>query len=166
MWYLRKEYNTGTFTKDLSRAQLEEISKLLPFPNEFAEKIKEVKEQLKKIYNIGSNKFNYALEIIRRHREFSSYMGEEKVFSCLSDNTMKIFAECSLGTRNWKESSSKISINELNLCLHFLILLVGDMQKKIMPIFLKICNSCVQKREKDVELDGMILILFLKLIML
>lgn len=119
MWYLIKEYNTGTFTKDLSRAQLEEISKLLPFPNEFTEKIKEVKEQVKKKYNIGSNKFNNALEIIRGHREFSSYMGKEKVFSCLSDNTMKIFAECSLGKRNWKESSSKISINELNLLYTF-----------------------------------------------
>lgn len=52
MWYLRKEYNTGTFTKDLSRAQLEEISKLLPFPNEFVEKIQEVKEQVKKKYII------------------------------------------------------------------------------------------------------------------
>lgn len=119
MWYLTKEYNTGTFTKDLSRAQLEEISKLLPLPNEFAEKIKEVKEQVKKKYNIGSNKFNCALEIIRRHREFSSYMGKEKVFSCLSDDTMKIFAECSLGQRNWEESSRAISINELNLLFTF-----------------------------------------------
>lgn len=119
MWYLRNEYNTGTFTKDLSRAQLEEISKLLPLPNEFADKIKEVKEQVKKKYNIGSNKFNYALEIIQRHREFSSYMGKEKVFSCLSDDTMKIFAECSLGQRNWEESSSEISINELNLLFAF-----------------------------------------------
>jgi hypothetical protein len=119
MWYLTKEYSTGTFTKDLSRAQLEEISKLLPWPNEFAEKIKEVKEKVKKKYNIGSNKFNTALEIIRGHREFSLYMGEEKVFSSLSDNTMKIFAECSLGQRNWKQSSSEISINELNLLYTF-----------------------------------------------
>ncbi|MBX4261944.1 hypothetical protein KTC96_11405 [Clostridium estertheticum] len=119
MWYLKKEYNTGTFTKDLSRAQLEEISKLLPLPNEFTKKIKQVKEKVKKKYNVGSNKFNYALEIIRRHREFSSYMAKEKVFSCLSDATMKIFAECSLGQRNWEESSSKISINELSLLFTF-----------------------------------------------
>ncbi|URZ16709.1 hypothetical protein [Clostridium felsineum] len=119
MWYLKKEYNTGTFTKDLSRAQLEEVSKLLPLPDEFDEKIKEVKELVKKKYNIGSNKFDYALKIIRRHREFSSYMCEEKVFSCLSDDTMKIFAECSLGQRNWEESSSEISINELNLLFTF-----------------------------------------------
>lgn len=119
IWYLTKEYNTGTFTKDLSRAQLEEISKLLPRADEFAEKIKEVKEQIKKKYKIGSNKFDYALDILRRHREFSAYMGKEKVFSCLNDDTLKIFAECSLGQRNWEEASKEISINELNLLFTF-----------------------------------------------
>ena len=119
MWYLRKEYNTGTFTKELSRAQLEEISKLIPAPNEYADKIGEVKELIKNKYNIGSNKFNHALDIIRRHREFSAYMGNEKVFSYLSDDTMKIFAECSLGQRNWEEASSEISINEMNLLYTF-----------------------------------------------
>lgn len=119
MWYLRKEYNTGTFTKDLSREQLEEISKLLPQPNEFSEKIKQVKNQIKKKYDIGSNKFDYALKIIRGHREFSSYMGEEKLFSCLSEETIKIFAECSLNKRNWKEASSKIIGDELSLLVTF-----------------------------------------------
>jgi hypothetical protein len=119
MWYLRKEYDTGTFTKELSRAQLEEISKLLPSPNEYVEKIKEVKEQVKKKYIIGSNKFNYALDIIRKHREFSANMGKESVFSHLSDNAMRVFAECSVGKRDWEEASSEISMDELNLLYTF-----------------------------------------------
>lgn len=119
MFCLTKEYNTGTFTKDLSRKQLEEISRLLPQPNEFNEKIKEVKNQVKITYNIGSNKFNDALKIIRSHREFSSYIGEEKKFASLSEKTIKIFVECSLKQRKWEEASKEISINELKLLCTF-----------------------------------------------
>lgn len=119
LWYLKKEYNTGTFTKDLSREQIEEIAKVLPAPNEFNERIKEVKEQVKKRYNIGSNKFKDVLKIIRRHREFISYMGSEIKFSHLSDNAMRIFAECAIGKQNWEEASRKISLSEMQLLVTF-----------------------------------------------
>jgi hypothetical protein len=46
-------------------------------------------------------------------------MGKERVFSHLSDNAMKIFAECSVGKRDWKEASSEISMDELNLLFTF-----------------------------------------------
>lgn len=46
-------------------------------------------------------------------------MGNEKVFSYLSDDAMMIFTECSLGQRDWEEASSEISINELTLLYTF-----------------------------------------------
>lgn len=119
MWCLLKEYKTGTFTKELSRFQIEEISKMLPTQNEFSEKIKEIKDEIKQKYQIGSNKFNSILSLIRNHREFSANMGWEKPFLNLSDNAMNIFAKCSLGLDDWESSSSLITSEELNLFITF-----------------------------------------------
>ncbi|WP_027634786.1 hypothetical protein [Clostridium butyricum] len=119
MWCILKEYKTGTFTKELSRFQIEEISKLLPKQNEFSEKIKEIKEEIKQKYKIGSNKFNSILNLIRNHREFSANMGVEKPFLYLSDNAINIFAKCSLGLDDWESSSRLITSDELNLFITF-----------------------------------------------
>lgn len=118
-WCILKEYKTGTFTKELSRFQIEEISKLLPKPDEFSDKIKGVKEDIKEKYQIGSNKFNRILDLIRNHREFSGNMGEEKPFLHLSDNAFNIFAKCALGLDDWEAASRHITSQELNLFITF-----------------------------------------------
>lgn len=118
--YLQKEYNTGTFTKDLSRAQIEAIAKRIPlWPDEFMEKIKVVKEQIIKEYSITPKVFDQALNIIRRHREFSLYMDKEIVFGRLSDDAIRIFAECSAKKADWKTACEKISGDDLTLLLTF-----------------------------------------------
>lgn len=119
VWCLIKEYRTGTFTNDLSRTQIRDIAKTLPSPDVFGQQIREVKEQIKKKYNIGSNKFDIVLDIIRKHREFSSYMGVEKKFSRMSKDALRIFAECSQGLHKWEEASSNINSDELNLFFTF-----------------------------------------------
>ena len=117
LYCLRREYETGTFTKDLSREQLKEISKMLPPPQEFADKIKAVKRELKERYQIGSNKFDSALALIRRNREFSCNMGKELVFSHLSESTLRTFGECAAGRLDWVQASKGICSDEL--CLLF-----------------------------------------------
>ncbi len=119
LYHMRKEYETGTFTRDLSREQLADISKMLPPPQEFAGKIKGIKEEVKARYGIGSNKFNEALALIRRNREFSCNMGKELVFSQLSESTLKIFGECAAGQRDWKQAAKEISFDELCLLFTF-----------------------------------------------
>lgn len=119
LYHMRKEYETGTFTRDLSREQLAEISKMLPPPQEFAGKIKRVKDEVKAKYGIGSNKFNEALALIRKNREFSYNMGKELVFSNLSESTLKIFGECAAGQRDWIQAAKGINFDELCLLFTF-----------------------------------------------
>lgn len=114
-----KECKTGTFTKELSRFQIEEISKMLPKQEEFNEKIKQIKEEIKHKYRIGSNKFDNILDLIRNHREFSANMGAEKPFLDLSDNAISLFAKCSLGLEEWEHSTHNITTDELNLFITF-----------------------------------------------
>lgn len=119
IWVISKEYRTGTFTKELSRSQIEEISKLLPSPENFSMKIKDIKEQIKSSYHISSNKFNDVLKIIKNHIEFSANMGIEQPFLKISDNSLKIFAKCSLGLDSWEIVYKDITKNELILFYTF-----------------------------------------------
>lgn len=119
LYHLKKEYMTGTFTKDLSREQLSDISKLLPKPEEFTKKIHEVRELIKSQYQIGSNKFNEVLALIRKHREFSCNMGKEIKFPFLSEATLKNFGECAIGKRDWNSTAAHITFDELCLLWTF-----------------------------------------------
>lgn len=117
--YLQEEYCTGTFTSFLSRKQLENISKILPKPDEYDDKIQESREFIKKQYNLGSDGFEEALEIIRKHREFSCNMGKEIVFDHLSQSTLEKLSECAKGRLDWNLVGDDISINELCLLWTF-----------------------------------------------
>lgn len=119
MWCLLQEYKTGTFTKKLSRSQIEEISKLLPKPDEFNNKIKGAKKKIKEQYQISSNEFDRVLDLIRKHREFSANMGKERPFLHISDNAFNIFAKCALGLDDWKSAYHHITSQELNLFITF-----------------------------------------------
>lgn len=81
-----RERLTGTFTSKLSRVQLQEISKLIDFNN--WEAIKENKEKICKNYNLSSNDFSKAINIIKKHREFSKNAGKEIQFGNISNQTL------------------------------------------------------------------------------
>lgn len=119
MGELSKEYQTGTFTKELSRDQIKEIAQLLPKPHEFADKIKTVKKKLMEKYGIRSNKFDEVMQIIRGHREFSMLMGNEILFRSLSSNAINLFVRSSLGIDEWKEAAHKMRKDEIALFLTF-----------------------------------------------
>lgn len=85
------EYSLGTFTKSLSRTDIGEISKKLPFYEEWrTEKFKEVKDQIKQEYQLGSKELTDALNLIKKHRLFSSNIGRK------SPSELRILREAGL----------------------------------------------------------------------
>ncbi len=69
------EYKTDTFTDDLSRSQIKAIAKELPPKDSWTDStFDEVKKELKRKYAISSGILSEALDIIQKHREFSSYI--------------------------------------------------------------------------------------------
>lgn len=86
------EYELGTYTKNLSRAQIDAISQHLP-PREHwtLESFKEVKAQLKEKFNIGSKELTEALNIIQKHYEFSLNIAITLPLKALNFDTLKLF---------------------------------------------------------------------------
>ena len=100
------EYSLGTFTKSLSRTDIGEISKKLPFYEEWrTEKFKEVKDQIKQEYQLGSKELTDALNLIKKHRLFSSNIGCERMFGTITEDELKEYA--SLVKYYWEKDKSK-----------------------------------------------------------
>ena len=107
-----KEYDTLTYTKHLSRKQIEEISYMLPTPDEFADKIVNVKRNVMDKYGVSSNEFNLVIDLIKSNAEFSMNMGKELELKKISDDTLRILAECAQGKCDFSENFFKISTDE------------------------------------------------------
>ena len=103
------EYSLGTFTKSLSRTDIGEISKKLPVYEEWStEKFKEVKDQIKQEYQLGSKELTDALNLIKKHRLFSSNIGCERMFGTITEDELKEYA--SLVKYYCKKNKSKENI--------------------------------------------------------
>jgi hypothetical protein len=73
IYYLIDEYDTGSYTSKLSRAQLFEMAKALPPKEEWADSsFKETRENIKQKFTLSSNKdFIKAIDIIKVHYEMA-----------------------------------------------------------------------------------------------
>ena len=73
IYYLQDEYETGSYTSKLSRAQLFEMAKALPPKEEWVnESFKETKEDIKQQFELASNKDCIkAINIIKAHYEMA-----------------------------------------------------------------------------------------------
>ena len=112
-----KEYQTGTYTKELSRHQIECISKQMPEPQFYTEKMSEFAESIKQKYNLSGHAFNRVIEIIKNHPEFSANHGEEILVeplreSPLRESSLTLFAEAAFGLTEWENAFNKLSNNE------------------------------------------------------
>ena len=87
------EYQTGTFTPKISRAQIEEISKMLPDYSEWDDKLSKAKSKICKKYKLSSNQFSDVLDKIREHRLFSLNIGLENKFKNIRNKTMQNLVE-------------------------------------------------------------------------
>lgn len=84
------ERQTKTYTLDLSRKDLEEISKILPPFHKWKENIFDKKKQeIKSAYGIGSNKFSDVINLIKNHRTMASRLGLEFDLLHLTDKKIK-----------------------------------------------------------------------------
>ena len=87
------EYSLGTFTKNLSRTDIWDISKRLPDYEEWrTEKFREVKDEIKQEYHLGSKEFSEAVNLIKKNRFFSENIGCEKIFGTITQEELKEYA--------------------------------------------------------------------------
>ncbi|MBW8186207.1 hypothetical protein [Shewanella nanhaiensis] len=74
--YLTEEYSRGSFTKNLSRAQLFQLASELPTINKWREpSFKDKKNDLRTQLNISNNEFTKAINIIKNHYEMAPLIG-------------------------------------------------------------------------------------------
>ena len=96
IYFLRNcmdEYSLGTFTKNLSRTDIWDISKRLPDYEEWrTEKFREIKEEIKQEYHLGSKEFSEAVNLIKKNRLFSANIGCEKLFGTITQEELKEYA--------------------------------------------------------------------------
>jgi hypothetical protein len=85
-----RERQYQSFTPELNRAELEQLSKELPNASEWrgSKKIDAVKAAWMKKYQLSSRAFSRALDFIKNHREFSGNIGLPKPFGALNEDAL------------------------------------------------------------------------------
>lgn len=88
------EYSQGTFTTNLSRKQLRDISIELPDYEEWKKPtFKQIKESIKAKYSISSNELSKAINIIKKKRFLAVNIGLEIPFKDFTDYFIEKFNE-------------------------------------------------------------------------
>lgn len=111
------EYSLGTFTKNLSRADIGNISKRLPVYKEWrTEKFKKIKDEIKQEYHLGSKEFSDAVNLIKQNRAFSVNIGCEKIFGTITENELKEYASMVGYYSKKSKSDNKDKNSGFDLC--------------------------------------------------
>ncbi|WP_159991903.1 hypothetical protein [Pelistega ratti] len=110
MDYLVDEYRVKTFTKVLSRSDIEKIAKKLPTNQEWKNfSFNNIKNEIKKEFNISSNELTKAINIIKGHIEFKQYLYPEVYELPIEKNKLVLFMN-----ETFKESDiDKFSFEEI-----------------------------------------------------
>lgn len=88
-----REYSLNTFTKNLSRKDIEDISILIPERKKWGEdSFEKIKEEIKEKYNISNKEFSNALNIIQKHKEFCVNIGCEIPYQEINEDELKEYA--------------------------------------------------------------------------
>lgn len=116
IYFLRNcmdEYSLGTFTKNLSRTDIWDISKRLPDYEEWkTEKFREIKEEIKQEYRLGSKEFSEAVNLIKQNRLFSANIGCEKIFGTITEEELKEYASLVIKYYFEKNKSKEGNVTE------------------------------------------------------
>lgn len=114
--YLEEEYSCNTFTENLSRVKIEEISQQLPNRQEWSKKgnIKETIANIRSDYNISANEMNKCIKIIESNYKFSNNIGLEKkislsisVLKIYINKFLKIYKSCILRAKGFHKTSEE-----------------------------------------------------------
>lgn len=82
----RVEQNSGTFTSECSRKDLQEIAQLLPPKSAWSgPKFTETKQAVMSHYDLSSGKFSDAVDVIKKSRELGALIGLEFQLAHLTD---------------------------------------------------------------------------------
>lgn len=74
--YLIEEYEQKTFTAELSREDISEISRMLPHKRKWTHaSFDSVKAKIRKKFNLSNRKLSRVLDVIKTHREFCTNIG-------------------------------------------------------------------------------------------
>lgn len=91
---MENEFALGTYTRNLSRIDLEGISKRLPNRSEWGSaSFGETRNQIKRQYNLSSNELSKALDIIQNHRRFCVNIGCETPLLGIEAGELKLMLE-------------------------------------------------------------------------
>lgn len=88
-----REYQLHTFTKNLSREDIENVSRSLPKYEKWGEdQFIEIREEVKRKYNISNREFSKVLDIIKGHRKFCVNIGLENTYREISEEEFEAYA--------------------------------------------------------------------------
>jgi len=88
--YLIEEYEQKTFTNELSRKDIEDISQILPAKNEWTQDAFEItKSEIRDKFNLSNRKLSRAIDIIKGHRKYCTNIGLEMPISHLDGSSLK-----------------------------------------------------------------------------
>jgi len=101
---IREEYRCGTYTEKLSREDLSNIARTMPpRKNWDSDAFTTAKDALVKKYGLSGKDFAKALEMIKIHFEFSSYLGVELPIEGLSIDNLDRIRPIALGELDARE---------------------------------------------------------------
>jgi len=99
---LKSEYETRTYTKNLSRKDIEKIAKKLPIKSKWGNlNFTKIKTDISKEYSLSNNEFSKCINVIEKHKEFSKYIGIESKLNYLTQKDIKNFLKIPI--RNYLE---------------------------------------------------------------
>lgn len=113
---LADERRYGSFTPELNRDELEQLSKELPQKQNWqrAKKFEQVKTKWMIRYGLSGRAFSRALEFIRKHREFSANIGPARSFLALDSSTLKLLLSAAVKLREDRNKTGRkmVSVSE------------------------------------------------------
>ncbi|MCL6247759.1 hypothetical protein M5F00_07775 [Acinetobacter sp. ANC 4945] len=110
--YLKLEYSTGSYTKNLSRNDLKKISSTLPTMSKWKdESFNDVRNSIKEQYKISYKELSEAINIIISHHEFSLNIIPENYLFKTNPDILKRYCNGEFS----KDALLKLSINDLIL---------------------------------------------------
>lgn len=105
---LLREYRLQTYTKHLSRADIEDISKkLLPYEKWRLPEFDENKATIRKEYGISNKECSEVIDIIKCHRKFCTNIGMELPFGNITDDELRQYAKLVAEYCNFRSSEPK-----------------------------------------------------------
>lgn len=136
-----EEYSIGTFTRDLSRDDILQISqKLMPISEWKKEEFDACRDSIKKEYGIGGNKLSAVIKLIKSHPLFSSNIGSEIALGHITEGEIHVYAEL-------LEYQRSVTV-ETNSCqagmgLHELLIQIPEKEKQRSKIAQQISDEAL-----------------------